>query len=80
MSRVAGVNKINNLGIIYLSGRENTNDSVRLIVDEDGAVCVEKRIGDVWQPGSFRLSFDNIITTNDGGVFDNIGNYIIITN
>lgn len=79
MSYIRGTIKNNPDGVIYVKGSENANDSQRLFIDEKtGSLIVEKRTDGEWSMASMKhvQSFDKIITTEDGVVLNELGNFL----
>lgn len=72
------VNEVNKLQVVYISGDEFTDGSIRLDFNSGTIPQTEERIEGVWQLTALRQTFDRIVTTEDGGVINNAGNFVFI--
>lgn len=56
----SNVNIVNPLNVVYMKGSEDTDNSVRLIL-EDEITTIERRAGGVWNPSDLELGGDTLL-------------------
>ena len=79
IQRPSGVNVgVNNPGtIVYLSGNDTTDGSVRLLADTDGIAELQERNQGIWEPGELRLSAGTLFLGQDVAI-SGVGSHLQI--